>query len=111
MTSRLAWRIGKSIWYLEIREIYLKWKKLCSILDIDLVMQALPTFLFVTARPEFRSSWGARSHHGTFSLVPLNQDQVWRMIGELAARHARGSDRAHWRCSTVRIRASRRLRN
>src|SRR5215469_12447767 len=31
-----------------------------------------PLFVLLTARPEFRPSWGARSHHGTISLVPLD---------------------------------------
>jgi predicted ATPase len=47
-----------------------------------------PLFVLVTARPEFRPSWGARSHHGTISLVPLDRHQVRHMVEELAARHA-----------------------
>ena len=47
-----------------------------------------PLFVLITARPEFRPLWGARSHHGTISLVPLDRHQVRHMIGELAARHA-----------------------
>ena len=47
-----------------------------------------PLFVLITARPEFRPSWGARSHHGTISLVPLDRHQVRRMVEELAARHA-----------------------
>ena len=47
-----------------------------------------PLFVLITARPEFRPLWGARSHHGTISLVPLDRQQVRHMIGELAARHA-----------------------
>jgi class 3 adenylate cyclase/tetratricopeptide (TPR) repeat protein len=47
-----------------------------------------PLFVLLTARPEFRPSWGARSHHGTISLVPLDRYQVRHMVEELAARHA-----------------------
>jgi class 3 adenylate cyclase/tetratricopeptide (TPR) repeat protein len=47
-----------------------------------------PLFVLITARPEFRAPWSARSHHGTISLVPLDRDQVRDMVGELAARHA-----------------------
>jgi len=47
-----------------------------------------PLFVLLTARPEFRPSWGARSHHGAISLVPLDRQQVRHMVGELAARHA-----------------------
>ena len=48
----------------------------------------VPLFVLLTARPEFRPSWGARSHHGTISLVPLDRNQVRHMVEELAARHA-----------------------
>src|SRR6185312_14151776 len=47
-----------------------------------------PLFILLTARPEFRPSWGARSHHGAISLVPLDRYQVRHMVEELAARHA-----------------------
>ena len=47
-----------------------------------------PLFVLLTARPEFRPSWGARSHHGAISLVPLDNYQVRHMVEELAARHA-----------------------
>jgi class 3 adenylate cyclase/predicted ATPase len=47
-----------------------------------------PLFVLLTARPEFRPSWGARSHHGAISLVPLDRYQVRHMVEELAARHA-----------------------
>ena len=47
-----------------------------------------PLLVLMTARPEFRPPWGARSHHGTISLVPLDRHQVRHMIEELAARHA-----------------------
>ena len=47
-----------------------------------------PLLVLMTARPEFRPSWGARSHHGTISLVPLDRHQVRRMVEELTARHA-----------------------
>jgi class 3 adenylate cyclase/predicted ATPase len=47
-----------------------------------------PLFVFLTARPEFRPSWGARSHHSAISLVPLDRYQVRQMVEELAARHA-----------------------
>ena len=47
-----------------------------------------PLFVLITARPEFRPPWGARSHHGTISLVPLDRHQVRHMVAQLAARHA-----------------------
>jgi class 3 adenylate cyclase/tetratricopeptide (TPR) repeat protein len=47
-----------------------------------------PLLVLLTARPEFRPSWGARSHHGAISLVPLDRQQVRQMVEELAARHA-----------------------
>jgi tetratricopeptide (TPR) repeat protein len=47
-----------------------------------------PLFVLLTARPEFRPSWGARSHHSAISLVPLDRYQVRHMVEELAARHA-----------------------
>jgi class 3 adenylate cyclase/tetratricopeptide (TPR) repeat protein len=47
-----------------------------------------PLFVLLTARPEFRPSWGARSHHGAISLVPLDRNQVRNMVEELAASHA-----------------------
>jgi predicted ATPase len=47
-----------------------------------------PLLVLMTARPEFRPPWGARSHHSTISLVPLDRHQVRRMVEELAARHA-----------------------
>jgi tetratricopeptide (TPR) repeat protein len=47
-----------------------------------------PLFVLVTARPEFRPPWGARSHHAAISLVPLDRHQVRQMVEELAARHA-----------------------
>lgn len=47
-----------------------------------------PLFVLLTGRPEFRPAWGARSHHGAISLVPLDRQQVRHMVGELAARHA-----------------------
>jgi class 3 adenylate cyclase/predicted ATPase len=47
-----------------------------------------PLFVLMTARPELRPSWGARSHHAAISLVPLDRQQVRHMVGELAARHA-----------------------
>ena len=51
-----------------------------------------PLFLLLTARPEFRPSWGARSHHGVISLVPLDRAQVRHMMEELAARQALGQE-------------------
>jgi class 3 adenylate cyclase len=42
-------------------------------------------FVLITARPEFRPSWGVRSHHGTISLVPLDRLQVREMVSGLAA--------------------------
>ena len=47
-----------------------------------------PLFVLMTARPEFRPSWGTRSHHGMISLTPLDRHQVRHMVGELSARHA-----------------------
>ena len=47
-----------------------------------------PLFVLLTARPEYRPSWGARSHHSAISLVPLDRYQVRHMVEELAARHA-----------------------
>jgi predicted ATPase len=47
-----------------------------------------PLFVLITARPEFRQPWGARSHHGTISLVPLDRHQVRNMVSGLAAHHA-----------------------
>jgi predicted ATPase/class 3 adenylate cyclase len=48
----------------------------------------IPLFVLLTARPEFRPPWPTRSHHGTISLAPLDQQQVRHMVAELAARHA-----------------------
>jgi class 3 adenylate cyclase/predicted ATPase len=47
-----------------------------------------PLLFLITSRPEFRPRWGARSHHGTISLVPLDRHQVRHMVAELSARHA-----------------------
>src|SRR5215813_718056 len=47
-----------------------------------------PLFVLITARPEFRSPWSMRSHHGVIALAPLDRQQVQHMVGELAARHA-----------------------
>jgi len=47
-----------------------------------------PLFVVITARPEFRSPWGVRSHHSTISLAPLDRLQVRDMVAELSARHA-----------------------
>jgi predicted ATPase len=51
-----------------------------------------PLFVLMTARPEFRPAWGARSHHGTISLVPLDRHQVRHMVEELSARYALSKD-------------------
>ena len=48
----------------------------------------VPLFVLATTRPEFRPPWGTRSHHSTISLAPLDRQQVLRMVGDLAARHA-----------------------
>ena len=45
-------------------------------------------FILATARPEFRPSWGPRSHHSIIALKPLDRAGVARMVGELAPRHA-----------------------
>jgi len=47
-----------------------------------------PLFVLITARPEFRPTWGIRSHHGMILLAPLDRQQVRQMVGELAARRA-----------------------
>jgi predicted ATPase len=47
-----------------------------------------PLLVLITARPEFRPSWGMRSHHATISLGPLDRSQVRDMVAELSARHA-----------------------
>jgi class 3 adenylate cyclase/tetratricopeptide (TPR) repeat protein len=51
-----------------------------------------PLFVVATTRPEFRQSWGMRSHHGTISLAPLDRAQVREMVAELSARHALPKD-------------------
>ncbi len=51
-----------------------------------------PLFVVATTRPEFRPSWGMRSHHGTISLAPLDRVQVREMVAELSARHALPKD-------------------
>jgi predicted ATPase len=63
----------------------------------------VPLFVLLTARPEFRPSWGVRFHHGAISLVPLDHQQVRHMVGELSVRHGAGEggdrrrNRAHRR--------------
>ena len=47
-----------------------------------------PLLVLITARPEFRPSWGLRSHHSTIFLPPLDRSQVRQMVAELSARHA-----------------------
>jgi|HubBroStandDraft_1064217.scaffolds.fasta_scaffold05038_5 class 3 adenylate cyclase/tetratricopeptide (TPR) repeat protein len=51
-----------------------------------------PLFVLATARPEFKPNWRMRSHHGVIVLAPLDCDQVRRMVGELASRHALPSE-------------------
>ena len=51
-----------------------------------------PLLVVATARPEFRAPWGARSHHGTITLAPLDRAQVRQMVGALAERHALSSE-------------------
>jgi class 3 adenylate cyclase/predicted ATPase len=51
-----------------------------------------PLLVVATTRPEFRPSWGTRSHHGTISLAPLDRAQVRDMVAELSARHALSKD-------------------
>ena len=51
-----------------------------------------PLLVLATTRPEFKPPWGARSHHGTISLVPLDRHQVRHMVGEIATRHALTQD-------------------
>ena len=47
-----------------------------------------PLLVVATMRPEFRTPWAMRSHHGVVSLAPLDRAQVRRMVGEIASRHA-----------------------
>src|SRR5271154_830679 len=47
-----------------------------------------PLLVVTTTRPEFRSPWAMRSHHGVVSLAPLDRAQVRRMVVEIASRHA-----------------------
>ncbi len=53
-------------------------------------------FLVATSRPEFRPSWGMRSHHGVISLAPLDRAQVRQMVAEIASRHAVSKDLVEW---------------
>ena len=53
-------------------------------------------FLVATSRPEFRPSWGMRSHHGVISLAPLDRAQVRQMVGEIASHHALSKDLVEW---------------
>jgi class 3 adenylate cyclase/tetratricopeptide (TPR) repeat protein len=53
-------------------------------------------FLVATSRPEFRPSWGMRSHHGVISLAPLDRAQVRQMVGEIASRQALSKDLVEW---------------
>ena len=46
-----------------------------------------PLFVLIAARPEFRSPWGIRSHHGMILLAPLDRQQVRDMVSELATCH------------------------
>jgi hypothetical protein len=51
-----------------------------------------PLYVVTTTRPEFRPSWGMRSHHATISLAPLDREQVRDMVAEISARHALTKD-------------------
>jgi predicted ATPase len=51
-----------------------------------------PLYVVTTTRPEFRPSWGMRSHHATISLAPLDRQQVRDMVAEISARHALARD-------------------
>ena len=51
-----------------------------------------PLLITATTRPEFRPPWKLRSHHGVISLAPLDADEVARMVGEIATRHAFSKD-------------------
>ena len=53
-------------------------------------------FLVATSRPEFRPSWGMRSHHGVISLAPLDRAQVRQMVGEIASHQALSKDLVEW---------------
>ena len=47
-----------------------------------------PLLVVATTRPEFRTPWAMRSHHGVVSLAPLDREQVRRMVGGIASQHA-----------------------
>jgi predicted ATPase len=47
-----------------------------------------PLLLIATTRPEFRPTWTMRPHHSVISLVPLDREQVRRMISEMASRRS-----------------------
>jgi predicted ATPase len=47
-----------------------------------------PLMIIATARPEFRPPWSMRAHHGALALQPLDEDEVRRMVGEIAAHQA-----------------------
>ena len=51
-----------------------------------------PLYVVATSRPEFRPSWGMRSHHSTISLAPLDSAQVREMVAELSAHYALARD-------------------
>ncbi|PWT93767.1 MAG: hypothetical protein C5B56_00180, partial [Proteobacteria bacterium] len=51
-----------------------------------------PLCVVTTTRPEFRPSWGMRSHHATISLAPLDRQQVRDMVAEISAQHALAKD-------------------
>ena len=53
-----------------------------------------PLLVVATTRPEFRAPWGARSHHGTITLTPLDRAQVRKMVGD--ARRAPRAVAARW---------------
>src|SRR5262249_53389423 len=47
-----------------------------------------PLFVLLTARPEFRPPWSARSPHAAISLGPLHRQQRRQLGDALAARRA-----------------------
>ncbi len=47
-----------------------------------------PLMILATARPEFHPLWSIRAHHGALALRPLDEGEVRRMVGEIAAQQA-----------------------
>jgi class 3 adenylate cyclase len=65
-----------------------------------------PLLVLTTTRPEFKPPWGARSHHGTISLVPLDRHQVRLPEQELhGSQVSRSAINQCCLCSPQRMRA------